>query len=47
MFDWVLNVLQHGNMRKANEYTEWKVTVFGVFLFRIFPHSDYIRKFTE
>ena len=24
-------------------FTAWKVSVFGVFLFRIFPHSDWIR----
>ena len=26
--------------------TAWKVSVFGVFLVRIFPHSDWIRKNT-
>ena len=28
-------------------YTAWKMSVFGVFLVRIFPHSDWIRKDTE
>ena len=27
--------------------TAWKVSVFGVFLVRIFPHSDWIRRDTE
>ena len=27
-------------------YTAWKVSVFGVFLVRIFPHSDWIRRDT-
>ena len=28
-------------------FTAWKVSVFGVFLDRIFPHSDWIRRDTE
>ena len=28
-------------------HTVWKVSLFEVFLTRIFPHSDCIRKFTE
>ena len=28
-------------------YTAWKVSVYGVFLVRIFPHSDWIRRDTE
>ena len=28
-------------------YTTWKVSVYGVFLVRIFPHSDWIRRDTE
>ena len=27
--------------------TAWKVPVFGIFLVRIFPHSDWIRRYTE
>ena len=27
-------------------YTAWKVSVFGVFLGRIFPHSDWVRRDT-
>ena len=29
----------------AITYTAWKVSVFGVFLVRIFPHSDWIRRY--
>ena len=32
--------------RLAFMYTGWKVSVFGVFLVRIFPHSDWIRRGT-
>ena len=28
-------------------YTEWKMSVFGVFLVRLFPHSDWIRRDME
>ena len=28
-------------------YTAWKVSKYGVFLVRIFPHSDWIRGFTS
>ena len=30
----------------AIDYTAWKVSVFGVILVRIFPHSDWIRRDT-
>ena len=31
-------------MQKELQITAWKVSVFGVFLVRIFPHSDWIRR---
>ena len=31
---------------KTLTYTAWKVSVFGVFLVRIFPHSEWIRRDT-
>ena len=32
------------NLRFDLYFTAWKVSVFGVFLVRIFPHSDWIRR---
>ena len=31
----------------TKSYTAWKVSVFGVFLVFIFPHSNWIRRDTE
>ena len=37
--------IHHGSFLK--KYTAWKVSVFGVFLVRIFPHSDWVQRYTE
>ena len=51
-----LNLMHYYSSQKCNiavnyyrkkHYTVWKVSVFGVFLVRIFPHSDWIRRDTE
>ena len=33
--------------QQSPEYTTWIVSLFGVFLVRIFPHSDWVRRVTE
>ena len=35
------------NIFKSKDYTAWKMSVFEVFLVRIFLHSDWIRRDTE
>ena len=36
-----------GSPLKSYNFTAWKVSVFGVILARIFPHSDWLRRDTE
>ena len=43
----IVSVLEFGNILKFSEhFTRWKVSVFGVSLFHIFPHSEWVRKDT-
>ena len=37
-------LLTNSSLRLHETYTAWKVFVFGAFLVRIFPHSDWIRR---
>ena len=34
-------------MHHWNSFKAWKVSIFGIFLFRNFPHSDWIRRDTK
>ena len=43
----VLRHLSRPSNSFAETFTAWKVSVFGVFLVRIFPHSDWMRRDTE
>ena len=40
------NIYKHWHISHVT-HAAWKVLVFGVFLVRIFPHSDWIRRDTE
>ena len=37
---------KYGERLKAVNYTVWKLSVFGVFLVRIFPHSDWMLRYS-
>ena len=42
------NTLQYTkNTLKYEKHTAWKISKYGVFLARIFPHSDWIRRGTQ
>ena len=41
------DLLLYGESRFVLIYTAWKLSVFGVFLLRIFPHSEYLSVFSS
>ena len=47
LWRWKILAIKRGFLWNILWYTTWKVSVFGAILVCIFPHSDWMRRYTE